>query len=415
MRVRIHRGAAEIGGNVVEVEPDRLRIILDLGLPLTAAFGDAVAMPAIEGLPDGAASLLGVILTHAHPDHFGLIPKLGESVPIYCGEATSRILVEASFFTPMGLAVKPTRVLADHTKLQIGPFAITPILVDHSAYDAFVLLVEAGGRRLLYTGDLRGHGRKRRLFEEMISKPPPAIDVLLMEGTRIGEPDARLRGLASEDDVEAEALKTIRSASGLVLALFSPQNIDRLVSIYRATRKAGRTLVLDLYGASVAAATGNPSIPQASWDGVRVYVPQSQRVRVKTSGEFDRVKEIAGNRIYARDLAEHPDRYVMLFRDSMARELAREDCLEGAVAVWSMWSGYLDQPSGVRLRAFLDAMRIPLVLHHASGHATSADLLRLAQAINARQVVPIHTATPEAFVGLVENAQIRRDGEWWNV
>jgi ribonuclease J len=415
VRVRIHRGAAEIGGSVIEVEHDGLRIVLDLGLPLSAAIGDRVTMPGIEGLHGGAASLLGVILTHAHPDHFGLIPELGEAVPVYCGAASSRILSEAAFFTPTGLTLKPADVLVDRKTLEIGPFKITPILVDHSAYDAYALLVEAGGRRLFYTGDLRGHGRKRHLFDALISKPPPGIDVLLMEGTRIGEPDARRRGHASEDEVEEEVLKTIRTASGLVLALFSPQNVDRLVSIYRATRKAGRRLVLDLYGASVAAATANAAIPQATWDGLRVYVPQAQRVLVEKSGQFARVQKIAANRIYRNDLAAHPERYVLLFRESMARELARTNCLDGAVAVWSMWAGYLDHPSGTRLRAFLETRHIPLVMHHASGHAPPADLLRLARAVNARSVVPIHTANPQAFAGLVERAELRKDGEWWYV
>ena len=413
MRVRIHRGAAEIGGNVVEAEHDGARIILDLGLPLDAALGKISPLPAVDGLPDGGAGLLGVILTHAHPDHYGLIPQLGPTVPIFCGAATASILSEAAFFTSAGMKLTPTDFLADRKTLQLGPFQVTPILADHSAFDAYSLVVETGGRRLFYTGDLRGHGRKGRLFEDLIAEPPGAIDVLLMEGTRIGQLDAR--GFASEEEVEAEVLKTIRTAPGLVLAMFSPQNVDRLVSVYRATSRAGRTLVLDLYGASVAAATGNSAIPQASWDGVRVYVPQAQRVRVKSSGEFERVQEIASERIYGEELAAHPDRYVLLFRESMSQELARADCLNEATAIWSMWAGYLNQPSGVRLREFLDARGVPLVIHHASGHATSADLLRLAAAINADRVIPIHTAAPQEFIALVDNAEIRRDGEWWDV
>jgi ribonuclease J len=415
VRVRIHRGADEIGGNVVEVEHERDRIVLDLGLPLYSALGDHDPMPPINGLPDGASDLLGVILTHAHPDHYGLIPQVGDAVQIFCGDATARILSAAAFFTPAGMALTPADVLVDQRALHIGPFKVTPLLVDHSAYDALALLVEAGGRRLFYTGDIRGHGRKSRLFEALVAKPPPAIDVLLMEGTRIDERDARSRGLASEAAVEAEVLKTIGTAPGVVLALFSPQNIDRLVSIYRATRRSGRTLVLDLYGASVAAATGNSSIPQASWDGVRVYVPQAQRIRVKESGEFTRVQEIAASRIYGEELAANPERYVLLFRESMARELGRANCLDGAVAVWSMWVGYLSRPAGLRLREFLAARGVPLVIHHASGHATSADLLRLAAAVKARRVVPIHTPAPQGFLSLVENAEIRKDGEWWDV
>ena len=414
MIVRIHRGAEEIGGNIVEVEHEGSRIVLDLGLPLSSTLGESAPMPVITGL-DGYADLLGVILTHAHPDHYGLIPQLDKAVPIICGAATGRILSEASFFTPGRMRLDPAMTLVDRRAFKLGPFTITPFLVDHSAFDAYALLVEAGGRRLFYTGDLRGHGRKSRLFEALIARPPPDVDVLLMEGTRIDEPDARGRGLASESGVEAEMLKTITSARGLVLAMFSPQNVDRLVSVYRAARRAGKTLVIDLYGASVAAATGNAAIPQASWEGVRVYVPQAQRIRVKQSAQFERVREIAASRIYGEELAANPSRYVLLFRESMCRELERADCLDGAVAIWSMWTGYLNQPSGLRLREFLEARDVPLVVQHASGHATSADLLRLARAIDARRVVPIHTAAPEAFPGLIDNAEVRKDGEWWQV
>jgi len=65
----------------------------------------------------------------------------------------------------------------------LGPFTITPYLADHSAYDAFSLLIEAGGRSLFYTGDLRGHGRKATAFERLLADPPSPIHAILMEGT----------------------------------------------------------------------------------------------------------------------------------------------------------------------------------------------------------------------------------------
>lgn len=415
MRVCIHRGAAEIGGNVVEVEHERARVVLDVGLPLTIALDDESLPLTIGGLVKPDNSLLGIIITHGHPDHYGLIGQVDPEIPVYVGAATARILAEAAFFSPMGARIRPTGQLADRKPFELGPFRITPFLVDHSAFDAYALLVEAGGRRLFYSGDLRGHGRKQGLFERLISNPPPHIDALLVEGTRIGEADPAVRGPASESDVEENALETIESASGLVLAMFSPQNVDRLVSIYRAARRAKRLLVLDLYGAAVAAATGATSIPQASWDGVRVYVPQAQRLLVKRTASFDRVRKIASTRIYAEELAASPQQYVVCFRQSMGRELERAGCLGGASAIWSMWPGYLRDPSGERLQAFLKAHAIPLVIQHASGHATAVDLARLVQALAPTRVVPIHTATPEAFAATVANVEIRSDGEWWPV
>ena len=415
MRVCIHRGAADIGGNVVEVEHERARVILDVGIPLAAPLDDASSPPTIRGLVKQDKSLLGIVITHGHPDHYGLIGQVNPEIPVFVGAATARILAEAAFFTPIGARIQPTGLLADRTPFELGPFKITPFLVDHSAFDAYALLVEAGGRRLFYSGDLRGHGRKHRLFERLISNPPPDIDALIVEGTRMGEADAASRGLASEDDVEAHAQETIESAAGLVLAMFSPQNVDRLVSFYRAARRARRVLVLDLYGAAVAEATGATSIPQASWDGVRVYVPQAQRRLVKRTASFGRVRKIASKRIYADELAASPQQYVLCFRYSMGWELQRTGCLGGASAIWSMWPGYLRDPSGEALQTFLKGHGIPLVIQHASGHATAVDLARFAKALAATRVVPIHTATPEAFAATVANVEIRSDGEWWTV
>jgi ribonuclease J len=415
MRVTIHRGAREVGGSTVEVESGCSRIVLDLGFPLDADASDEVSLPAIAGLATPDPSLLGIVISHAHPDHYGLLDQVLHDIPVYIGAASARILAEAAYFTPSGARVSPAANLVDKRTFEVGPFRITPYLADHSAFDAYSLLIEADGKRLLYSGDLRGHGRKARSFERLVREPPRDVDVFLMEGTRIAEPATADSGLGSESDVEDAALRTMKETHGLVLAMFSPQNIDRLVSIYKAARRADRALVLDLYAASIVAATGFETIPHVSWSGVRVYVPQAQRVRVKRSGQFHRVEAIKSARIYGEELAAHPERFVMLFRASMGRELERAGCLRGAGAIWSMWPGYLAEPSGAALSSWLQERGIPLAVHHSSGHATRADLARLAAAVGARHVVPIHTVVPDAYGDVAANVEIREDGESWEV
>ena len=83
-----------------------------------------------------------MLLSHSHPDHYGLIERVHPSVPLYMGIATEAILKEAAFFTPLGLDREATKSLTDGELLRIGPFAVTPILVDHSAFDAYALLIE---------------------------------------------------------------------------------------------------------------------------------------------------------------------------------------------------------------------------------------------------------------------------------
>ena len=87
--------------------------------------------------------------------------------------------------------------------------------MDHSAFDAYALLVEADGKRVYYSGDFRGHGRKAALFEGMVRNPPGNIDVLLMEGTTIGRTGSE-EGFATEDDLENEFLRAFRQTRGFI-------------------------------------------------------------------------------------------------------------------------------------------------------------------------------------------------------
>jgi ribonuclease J len=413
MRARIYRGAAEVGGTCVELEAGGQRLVLDVGRPLTVPDREDVPLPGVAGGDD--PSLVGVVLSHPHLDHFGLLTQVGASVPIYLGEAAARMLREAAFFTSAGSERPLAGYLRHRHGVVIGPFRVTPFLNDHSAFDAYSLLVEAGGRRLFYTGDIRAHGRKAGCFEELLRTPPPDIHVLLMEGTHVrADADGTERG-PSERDVEAACLETCRKTRGLVLAMFSPQNIDRLVTIYRAARRAGRDLVIDLYTAAIAAATGRDTIPQADWDAVRVYLPQAQRRRVIAAKAFDRTEVVRSRRIYPEELRARRGDLVMLFRASMGRELEGADCLDEAGAIWSMWPGYLQEPSGTRLCAWLDRHGIPLVIHHTSGHAFIPDLQRLVAALAPARVVPIHSYAGDRFAEFFPRVERWRDGEWWDV
>ena len=67
--------------------------------------------------------------------------------------------------------------------------------------------------------------------------------------------------------------------------------------------------------------------------------------------------------------------------------LSEPVALPGPGAVWSMWDGYLDQPAGLRLQAWLGRHDIPLTIAHASGHASVADLKRLAVAMRPDRIV----------------------------
>jgi ribonuclease J len=415
LRACIHRGAVEIGGSCVELEQGGNRIVIDIGLPLDVLEDVEVSLPDVAGLGGGDPSLLGIVISHPHPDHYGLLPRIDRSVPVFIGAAAERILNEATFFVPRATTVTVSGHLTDRHTIELGPFRVTPYLMDHSGFDSYALLVESGEQRLLYSGDIRAHGRKGSLFESFVEHPPEGVDTLLLEGTHVRASGSDAAEPISEQDVEDRCAPVFSDTTGLVLASYSAQNIDRLVSLFKAAKRAGRTFVMDLYTASVAAATGRPAtIPQSVWPEVAVYVPNAQRIRVKETASFDRVEAVRRDRIFPEQLAAEPEQYVLTFRASMCGELARAGCLDGAVAIWSMWAGYLERTSS-GFQAWLDRNGIPLHVIHSSGHATVEDLQRFAAAVNATAVVPIHTAAPSRFAEFFDRVELRADGIWWSV
>jgi ribonuclease J len=132
MKICIHRGTKEIGGNCVEIASQGKRIVLDIGLPLMNA--DTASIPDISGLTSPDDSLLGIFISHPHPDHYGLLERITEPVPVFMGEAARKILEVSAFFTllPTLGQIRP-RTYSDRQPIQMGPFTVTPLAIDHSA------------------------------------------------------------------------------------------------------------------------------------------------------------------------------------------------------------------------------------------------------------------------------------------
>ncbi|HEY3924655.1 MAG TPA: MBL fold metallo-hydrolase [Acidothermaceae bacterium] len=417
MRVRIHRGSREIGGSCVEVEADGARLVLDVGKPLSAGWNDEVPLPAVPGLGDGDdTSLLGVLISHSHLDHYGLLPRVSPHVPIYAGAATASMMSAAGFFSRASAEVTLAEEFVDRQPIAIEPFTVTPFLADHSAFDAYSLLVEAGGRRLFYSGDIRGHGRKASLFDRLVAQPPLDVHALLLEGTHIGRTGHSGEVVTRESDVEAAMAATFRSTVGLAAVVSSAQNIDRLVTVYRACLRAGRTLLVDLYSVAMAQATGRSTIPQPGFPSLGVLVPQRQRVLVKTSGEFDRTAAVQSVRVFPEAVAADTSKYVVLGSSGAVADLLPGGLLgPDGVVVWSLWPGYLGDGSGSRFAHSVSQWGVPFVIHHTSGHAPVADLQRLVEAMRPERVVPIHTEGAAAYGQYFAAVEHHEDGEWWGV
>ena len=174
MQVTVHKGSHEIGGTCIQLSSGKTTILLDVGLPLSK-----------DSQPVDVSRLAvdAVLVSHPHQDHFGLMASLPPGTPIYMGKLARRLIDAPQVFLGKDRYALDFHDFKAWQPFTIGAFTITPYLVDHSAADAYAFLIEAEGKRLFYSGDLRSHGRKGMLFENLVKRPIRDIDVLFLEGT----------------------------------------------------------------------------------------------------------------------------------------------------------------------------------------------------------------------------------------
>ncbi len=414
MQVRIHRGTKEIGGNCIELRSSGKSILLDLGMPLTIANQKDVKLPDIPGLQKGDnPELLGIVISHPHQDHYGLIPKVYPSVPIFIGKDAHSILEASSPFSPSGLTLERVTHYHHQHQLTIGPFKITAYLNDHSAYDAYSLLIEADGKTLFYTGDFRTHGRKSGAFKQLIESGPKDVDVLLMEGTNIGR-ELNAEGPVTEEELEKDVQSVLEKTKGLTLSWFSGQNIDRFVTFYKAAKRSNRTMIVDLYIAHILDAIGNPSIPSPKKSDLRVFLPSRMRRKIIREKNFDLVSPYYDRRIYPDEIKDNVENYLMTFRPVMCTDLEKADCLTNVCLIYSMWTGYLEQGKD-DIRDWCKAHSINFEICHTSGHSDISGMQQLAEALSPKLLVPIHSFNPELYDDYFSNVKQMEDGLWWEV
>ena len=433
MNLTIHRGTHEIGGNCVEVSSGQTRIIIDLGMPLVdpqdkkkkfesfsirrktvpQLLEEGILPPVkgfYEGIDDGK-SVDAFLLSHPHQDHYGFCKFIRKDIPIYLSRDADLILRVADVFLPTQFGKYDQKVFLKNRRLvNIGNIKITPYLMDHSGYGAMAFLVEADGKKLFYSGDFRGHGRKKELFEKFLKSPPSGVNTLIMEGTMV---DRTEKDVDTEQQLETKIIQEARKYSGMKFVLCSGQNIDRIVTFYRAAKRSEALFVLDLYMANVLHEIERKSMPVPSngFKDVKVLFTKHFMRKLEQKKLPDWYKRWWSWEISSAALRRKGGKVFVIYRERSQPELEVAGIPPKSVLFYSQWSGYMAEPSYKPTEAFCKKHGIDILQTHTSGHATVEDLKRFATALDPKTIVPIHTFAAEKFHELFKNVKELQDEE----
>ena len=424
MNATIHRGTNEIGGTLIELNSGNSRILLDAGFPLflngnpiddkTAKLphGELLklgVLPSIKGLYAwDSPNFDGIIISHAHLDHYGLLKYVHPAIPVYMSLGTKTLIEISQTFKIVAEYPINAHLFKMYKSFNAGNFSIKPFLMDHSAFDAAAFEIKADDKTIIYSGDFRGHGRKAACLDRFIKQAAKEADVLFTEGSMVARSDELT---ITEADLELLVIDEIKGKNGITLVQSSSQNIDRIVSFYRAALRLGKTFVVDVYTANVLhelRTLGN-KIPYPSYDKLKVFFPYrwTQKIFKEIGAEY--AKRFSTYRISKEQITAQQNEIVMCARPSMQKDLERCN-LTGGTFIFSMWQGYRDSEYQQSFESWLTGQGFNNVYLHTSGHATVSDIRRIIDGMNPKKIIPIHTMQPDAFLDYSDKVELQNDG-----
>lgn len=482
MDLSFYGGVDEIGGNKILVNGSEASFFFDFGMGFSRAndylseflqprkangimdFVDLGLLPCIKGIyredylkhvgldyPE-YPSVDGVFISHSHVDHVAYVHHLREDIPIYLTNESYLILkaledTGASSFSEY-LHLKKTfqlvpkkrgegytrsrnmisdrdiRIMKPYKSYDIGEFKVKSAPVDHSLPGASAYLVDDGEESILYTGDLRFHGRNPQAsnkFVEKANKFSPTI--MICEGTRI-ESEANV----SEDDIQKRAVEEIIMSKGLVVVNFPVRDLDRLLTFFKVAQDTDRKLVVSLkqaYILNLFQGTDYPDIkdvmiyqPRKGWGlvGDDSYACQEgEWVSASDIDNFEVMRDYKkwerdylnwDNTINFKDLQEEPEKYIFRCDFFELKELI-DIKPENGVYIKSSTEPFDEQMeiNEQKVLNWLDLFNLPLLSggFHASGHANGEEILEMIREIQPEKVYPVHTEHKEKFDILFED------------
>ena len=377
MKLCIHRGTHQIGGIAAEISTASTRILIDMGDELSLDPNFVSAPLNILGVTDGNGHCDAVLFTHYHGDHTGQMLRIRPEIPIYAGALAKdimRLSAERGGQKNEALCrrIETIQTFSPGKPFLIGDIQITPFCIDHSACDSYLFLIEADGKRLLYTGDFRLHGVRGKTMDKILDRRIGKVDAIITEGTTVSRTDGKT---VTEWELQARVRNYLQQYK-YVFVLCATTNLDRIFALARAVPR-GKYCICDDYQKMLVETVSK------HWSGISSFYEMPKLLSFKHHPPA-RFAELGG---------------LMFVRanSKFGAIICQYDPAQ-SILLYSMWDGYRTKP-GSTIPDFL-ALTDTWETLHTSGHASPEDLRHVIEKADPQLVIPMHTDAPQKMQAL---------------
>jgi ribonuclease J len=380
-------GVGEIGMNLALYglgdERRRTWLAVDMGVSFASEEhlpGVDLIMPDIRFLAEERKNLAGIVLTHAHEDHFGAVLDLWPQlrVPVYATPFTAALL-DAKRQGEAGAPEIPVKVIPLGGRFKVGPFDLEYVSMAHSIPESNALILRTALGTVLHTGDWKLDPTP------MIGPPTDAAKLKRLgdEGVLavIGDSTNAVRSgrSPSEADVASNLAEIIAASPRRVAVTTFASNVARIKAVADAARTCGREVVV--VGRSmervvqVARETGYlDGVPEFRGTDMYGYLPPDRVVALCTGSQGEPRAALA--RIAQND---HPD--VTLGRGD--RVIFSSRTIPGnEKAVSAVINGLIAQD--------VEVITDRTHMVHVSGHPRVAEVEEMLGWVKPHILVPVH-------------------------
>ena len=380
-------GVGEIGMNLslygFGPPHNRKWLMVDLGITFASEFdepGVDVIFPDISFIEREKHNLVGIVITHAHEDHFGglidLWPRLG--CPLFMTPFAAGLL-EAKLDAESHAPEIPIHRFTAGDRLELDPFDVEAIPVAHSIPESTALAIHTPLGVVVHTGDWKIDPTPVvgwiTDFERLTELGSQGVLALVCDSTNV----VREGSSPSERDVANTLTKLIAEAPARVAVTTFASNIARLRAVAEAAQATGRSVVV--MGRAMRRAIDVASelgmfdgVPEFLDEDAYGYLPRDKVVALMTGSQGEPraalAKVASGEH---KNIALSPGDIVIY----SSRTIPGNEKAVGVVV-----NGLAKQ--GASIVTDRDA------LVHVSGHPRRGELVQMYQAVKPQIAIPVH-------------------------